>query len=133
MTNDAVTLREYVDTRFDAQDRAVASALAAQEKTVAAALASADRAVSKAELASDKRFEGVNEFRQSLADQARLLMPRLEAEQIVKGLTEKLDALTARLNTRDDQGKGAGNLWGYIVGAVGLVATIAALVGMVTK
>lgn len=43
------------------------------------ALAAADKAVTKAEIATEKRFEGVNEFRSTLADQAARLMPREEA------------------------------------------------------
>src|ERR1700685_214980 len=68
--NTLISLREYVDIRFDAQ-----------EKAVNAALAASDRAVNKAEMASEKRFDAVNEFRAALADSARLLMPRSEAEQ----------------------------------------------------
>ena len=68
--NTLISLREYVDTRFEAQKEAVTAALAA-----------ADRAVNKAELASEKRFDSVNEFRAALNDSARLLMPRAEAEQ----------------------------------------------------
>jgi ABC-type transporter Mla subunit MlaD len=91
--DDKITLREYVDTRFHDQEKAVGTALAAQKEAVAAALAAADRAVAKAETAADKRFESVNEFRATLADSARLLMPRSEVEQIVKGLSEKINSL----------------------------------------
>jgi hypothetical protein len=133
VTDDAISLREYVDTRFSAQEKAVAAALAAAKEAVAAALAAADRAVAKAEASSERRFEGVNEFRASLNDQSRLLMPRSESEQAMRSMTEKIDVLTARVNARDDRGAGAGNLWGYIVGAVGLVAALIAIVVAVGK
>lgn len=113
MNQDSVSLREYVEARFEAQEKAVQSALAAAEK-----------AVIKAETASEKRFESVNEFRNTLSDQARLLMPRAETEQALKGLADKIDVVTGRLNQRDDRGKGMGEIWGYIVGAVGVLALL---------
>ena len=122
-----ISLREYVDVRFLAQEKAVTTALASQEKAVTAALAAADRAVSKAETASEKRFEGVNEFRASLNDQSRLLMPRAEAEQRAASMAEKIDVLTARVNARDDRGIGRTDVAGWIVGAVGLVGGLIAI------
>lgn len=123
---DSVSLREYVDQRFAALDTAVAAALAAQEKAVTAALAAADRAVAKAEGASERRFESINEFRGALSDSARLLMPRAEAEQMSRALTEKIDELTKRVNSRDDQGRGLHQGWLILVA---VIAVIAAIVG----
>lgn len=128
-----VSWRNYVDSRFETQDRAVAAALAAQEKAVAAALAAADRAVAKAEMAAEKRFEAVNEFRAALADNFRTLMPRSESEQAIRALTEKLDTLTARVNARDDRGRGMGALWGVAAGAIGLLIAIISIVFAVTR
>src|SRR6185369_5329462 len=62
--------------RFEAQQKSIHDLLMAAEKAVAIAMASADRAVLKAEAAAEKRFEGVNEFRATLSDQAVRLMPR---------------------------------------------------------
>jgi hypothetical protein len=124
---DDIRLREYVDVRFEAQEKAVAAALAAQEKAVAAALAAADRAVAKAEVAAEKRFEGVNEFRATLSDQARTLMPRSESEQAIKTLTEKLDILTARVNARDERGVGMGQGWALLIAAAGFISAVIAI------
>src|ERR1700679_3792438 len=98
--NTLISLREYVDIRFDAQ-----------EKAVGAALAAADRAVGKAELASEKRFESMNEFRGALADSARLLMPRAESEQVTKVLATKVELLETRVNAREDRGAGEDHSW----------------------
>lgn len=130
MGKDNVSLREYVDQRFSAQDKAVAAALAAQEKAVTAALAAADRAVAKAEGASERRFESINEFRGALSDSARLLMPRAEAEQAVRAMTEKIDELAKRVNARDDQGRGLHQGWVILVG---VIAVIAAVVGVLSN
>lgn len=126
-SEDSVSLREYVDGRFDAHDRAVAAALAAQEKAVTAALAAADRAVAKAEAAYERRFESMNEFRGALSDSARLLMPRLESEQLHRATQDKLGELIARMNARDDRGRGLGQGWAILVAAVSFIATVVGL------
>lgn len=120
-TSNSLTLREYVDARFDSQ-----------EKAVNAALAAAQKAVDKAEVASEKRFEAVNEFRAALGDQARLLMPRIEAEQAFKAMAEKIDVLTTRINARDDRGAGLNQGWVILLGIAALVGTVSAIVFAIT-
>jgi hypothetical protein len=117
-----LTLREYVDVRFDAQ-----------EKAVSAALAAAKEAVTKAESASEKRFESINEFRGTLSDQARTLMPRAEAEGQFKVLNEKLDALSARLSARENQSQGLASGWAYVVGIVGILSGLGMVVMQAVK
>lgn len=117
-----ISLREYVDIRFDAQ-----------EKAVNAALAASDRAVNKAEMASEKRFDSVNEFRAALADSARLLMPRAESEQAVKVLADKLSTIESRLNSRDDRGTGESQGWVKIALAITMLADIALILAYLTK
>ena len=65
-TDDVRTLQVQVD----ALDRLLTAQLKAQDEKVQLALASAEKAITKAETATEKRFEGVNEFRQALSDQA---------------------------------------------------------------
>ncbi len=120
---------------FTAQKEAVTIAFLSQKEAVTAALAAADRAVIKAELASEKRFESVNEFRSTLADQQRTLMPRAEAEAIVKGLDSKLDSMSKVL-TEKIEGlaraqvsnaalrEGAKDGWQYAVAVIGLLFTV---------
>jgi len=128
-----VSWRNYVDSRFETQDKAVAAALAAQEKAVSAALTAADRAVAKAESAAERRFESVNEFRATLTDQARTFMPRAEAEQAARALNEKLDVLTARVNARDERSNTWSAGWGLLVGLVGVAAAIVSVVFALTR
>ena len=77
--------------RFDAQQKALADALAAQEKALGAALGAADRAVTKAEIAAEKRFESVNEFRAVLTTQSAEMATKSELLGQVTGLAEKFD------------------------------------------
>jgi hypothetical protein len=65
---------------------------------VAAALSSAERAVAKADLAVEKRFDGVNEFRQALADQSNSLLPRQEYNAQHGALVERIEQLVLLVN-----------------------------------
>lgn len=111
----------------------------ASQRATDAALAAADRAVQKAEMAAEKRFEGVNEFRNTLADQQRNLIPRSEVDVLMRGMTEKIDmlagALTNKIDAMEKQvehlvSERAGVLggWGYAVGVLGVVVAVASLV-----
>lgn len=128
MNNSEISLRDYVESRFQAMDEKTALALAAVKEQTSLALTAAKEAVTKAEVASEKRFEAVNKFREALDDNARLLMPRLEAEQINRQLTEKIDEIVKRVNARDDRGQGLHQGWLVLVAVIGVVLGIAALV-----
>jgi hypothetical protein len=108
-----VSLRTYVDVRFEAL-----------EKQTSLALAAAEKAVTKAEVANEKRFENVNEFRQSLNDNARLLMPRVEAEKELKVLSDQISNLTGRINSREERGVGMQNGWAYLIAVVAVISSI---------
>ncbi len=121
------TLKEHYDSRFDAQEKAVMAALAAAEK-----------AVIKAETAAERRFESVNEFRGQLTDQAATFMPRLEAEQRIGQLAEKVEGLIkanaatfTSMGTRLDlaQGRSSGLAagWGFLVAGIGALVGLALL------
>jgi hypothetical protein len=115
--------RRY-EQRFIAQQEAIQAALLAQKEAVNAALTAADRALSKAELASEKRFEGVNEFRAALSDQARELMPRGEAQTLISSLSAKVNDLTDRFNRSEGKGTGKDQSWAVVI------AVISALLGI---
>ena len=147
------------EQRFDASQKAlelglsnarqaVDTAMTAQEKAIGAALAAQERAVLKAELATEKRFEGVNEFRGALDLQQRTLIPRSEVDVLVRGLEEKISQLTktsdqqqnaivaavaqsnAAFASMNAERRGVRGGWGYAVGAVGFVLSIGALIAM---
>lgn len=91
-------------------------------------------AVMKAELATEKRFEGVNEFRAQLADQARELMPRSETEALLRVLSEKVASLADAAHQSAGSRRGADQVVGYVFGAVGLlVGVVAAVIAVATR
>lgn len=99
----------------------------AQSSAIAAALLAAEKAVSKAESASERRFEAVNEFRQTLSDQAATFMVRAEFEAFRESYAERLTGLMARIDKAEGRSSGAGALWGYLAGAIGVLVAIVGL------
>lgn len=135
--------RRY-EERFIAQEKAIDAALVAQEKAVQAALISAKEAVLKQERDSEKRFDAVNEFRQTLSDQAATFIARTEAVQRDEQNAEKIATLEKRMNdsftqvnSRLDLGAGRSigmnAIWGYIIGGVGLTASIITIAIVLNK
>src|SRR5678810_673441 len=111
------------EERFSASQKALELGLAGQKSEISAALAAADRAVMKAEVATEKRFESVNEFRGTLDQQQRTLIPRSEVEVLMRGVEEKirtnakaLDEMKATINGLQSERAGIRGGYGYAVG-----------------
>ncbi len=133
------------EQRFTSEHEWMATSLKAQNDAVVLAMEAASKAVIKAEAASEKRFDAVNEFRATLADQQRTLMPRSEAEVRLNSMAEKMDSLAKSLTIRLDAivadvieiratRKGFGEGWGVVVGALSLiVAAIAVAISFAFK
>lgn len=117
---DFSTLKQYIDSQFHAADQRYEQRFSDSGTAVNAALMAAEKAVTKAEAASEKRFESVNEFRATLADQQRTFIPRAEAEMRMGVLENQLQILTANSVERRGQATGMQNLWAYIVAAIGI-------------
>jgi hypothetical protein len=90
-----------LDRLTDAKFTTLRTLIDSQSDKVALALNSSDKAVLKAETATEKRFEGVNEFRQQLADQAGTFIPRKEAEQRMETLLERMETLRHSVSSDD--------------------------------
>lgn len=128
-----------VNTALVASEKAVQAAFVAQEKAVTAALIAQKEAVIKAENSAEKRFESVNEFRKTLADQTATFIPRAEAIQradnnaekianIDKRMTDSLAQIHSRLDLTAGKSTGMEAVWGWIIGAIGLAATIISII-----
>jgi hypothetical protein len=92
------TLRSHIEKQFDLRDRAIDAAL----------------------VAAEKRLDGMNEFRQTLSDQAATFMPRREAEQRLATLERAVAASAGRSSGLDAS-------WGYIIGGLGIFVAVAAI------
>jgi hypothetical protein len=113
--------------RFSDQQIAVDAAFAAQKEAIAAALAAQEKAVTKAELAAERRFEGVNEFRGQLSDQAATFMSRAEALLQMQTNADKIDALGSRMDRTEGRSTGLNAGWVILVTAVATLGVIVTL------
>lgn len=95
-----------------------------QKDAIGAALQAAATAVNKAELAAEKRFDGVNEFRATLADQQRTLIPRAEAEVRISALERQISELMTSLRELRSVDIGKHDGWGWALGIISLVAAV---------
>jgi hypothetical protein len=105
-----VTWKEYVDTRFDAQDKAVGAALASAERAVTAALAARELATTKAEEAQEKRNETFNEFRTLSNDRDK----NFASTEKVDGIVERLSKLENQNSANDGKSQGITNSFGNL-------------------
>jgi len=132
------TLKEHFDVqlrdlelrqqqRFEAQTKAIDAALAAADRAVQNAMTASEEAIIKAEVAIERRFEGVNEFRQTLSDQAHEFMTRAEGMTIIDRNTKDIQEVKDRLNTMQGRGSGLDAGWAKLVGVVGLISTLLAI------
>ena len=98
--------------------------LKSNEKKIKQKFKSLQRAVGKAETASDKRFESVNEFRNTLADQSRTFIPRIEAESRFNSLERQIIDLKTELEKVKNIKAGSQVVWAYVIAAVSLMVAI---------
>lgn len=122
------SLAQHMLTLISEHDKRYEERHQAQKELVALALVSAKEAVTKAETASDRRFEGVNEFRATLADQQRTLMPRQEVELLIKNMSSRLDSIDDTVQKSQAGRSGAYGGWLAAVGVVGFVIMVAVFV-----
>jgi hypothetical protein len=125
----SITLREYYEARLSSLERiidehdkryaelraddkrALDAALAAAEKAVAAAATASEKAILKSEEAQRGVNERGNEFRGSLDDYTKTMMPRAESLALFKSMEDKIARVEISLtNTIDSLKKDIGTL-----------------------
>jgi hypothetical protein len=94
---------------MDERDRRYMDRFTAMDEKTSLALTSSKEAVQKAEIATEKRFDSVNEFRGQLKDQAFTLLPRIEAEGRFGAQDDKLSSMAKDIiSLRESRSEGAG-------------------------
>lgn len=103
-------------------------------ESIGNAIASADKAVSKAEAATERRFESVNEFRNTLKDQAATFITRNDYDSRNQAVADKIAALETRLNAHDSLTKGRSQgisaIGAIVLGALAGLASAATMSAM---
>lgn len=90
---EGISLKEYVNDKIDNLEKSIDTRFESVIQSTKSALNAADKATTKAEDASDKRFESVNEFRQTLSDQATKFVVRGEFTLIVDRMEKDIKNL----------------------------------------
>lgn len=135
---EGISLKEYINDRIIGLEKSIDTRFESVTTNIGAALAAADKATGKAEGASEKRFDAVNEFRSTLSDQQRTLMPRAEFEVLHKSLVDtvsvlqktlndKIDALNLTTISRQSRDTGQREGWGQIALIAGIISTLVVL------
>jgi len=110
------SLKEYFDVVIDKLDEKIEQRFA-----------SVKEAVTKAEAATERRFEGVNEFRNTLSDQQRTFLPRKEYEATMSSIDSKINEVGKKVDKLDSMKAGGKDVWVYIVAVASLIFGIASI------
>lgn len=113
-----------VAQRMDMERSRLEVQVEASREALTVALRAVSDATTKADLATEKRFESVNEFRDQLKDQAGTFIPRIETEQRLTQLSTRLDELRSNDTQRSARSAGSTALFGWVIGGIGALATI---------
>ena len=127
------TLKAHLDAILHDRDERYAERFSSQEKSVDTALAAAEKAVTKAETATEKRFDGVNEFRQTLSDQAREFMPRKEMEGIIGTMMSRLVAVERFASAGAGKDQGSDVMFARSVSTAAVLVAIASMIALALK
>ena len=87
------TLKEHLEALMVSQHSGMSNSLKDFERRMDERFSSQLAAIVKAETATEKRLEGMNEFRAQLDDVIATLLPKTEYEVRHKGLVDRTDAL----------------------------------------
>lgn len=135
-----VSLREINDERDrlykerdDSRRTAVDAALTAVKEQTKASFEASEKAIVKAEDAQKSYNQSHNDLARKMDDQGKGTMPRSETESRFRSLEEKINEVKSAISTGGGRSAGLNQMWGYIVGALGLLLTILMLFDRFSK
>ena len=116
-----------LDRLTDARITTLRTLIDSQAESVTLALASADKAVTKAERATERRFDSVNEFRETLSDQTKSFISRAEFEALRDVSSTRITDLSSRLDRTEGKAVGLNAGWIYLLGGLAAACALASL------
>jgi hypothetical protein len=105
---------------MDERDKRYEERFTAMNEKTQSAIAASEKAVTKAEVSTEKRFDSVNEFRKTLADQATEFLTRREYSSTHQALVDKI----GDLRESRSEGIGRGATWGTVLVIAGIAAGV---------
>jgi hypothetical protein len=119
---------EALDRLTEARFVMLRTVMDSHAERAALALAAADKAISKGDIATEKRFESVNEFRQTLSDQTKTFISRVEFEALRDTHAARIADLSSRLDKTEGKTVGLNAGWVYLIGALSAAGTMVSIV-----
>ena len=127
--------KEYFDSKFIAQKDMSDAILRERDAKLVDKFESLATAINKAETATEKRFEGVNEFRATLSDQQKTFLAAAEYKSAHQNLVDLVNAsakttadtiLTQkeRIDKIENMKTGGQSTWMMIVGIVAFISAL---------
>jgi hypothetical protein len=117
-----------LETLIDAKLTTLRTIIELQAEKSVTALAASDKAILKAEIAVEKRFESVNEFRQTLLDQTNTFITKVEFESLRETSGTRLLDLSSRLDKIEGRSVGLNAGWVYLLGILAAVGTVISVI-----
>lgn len=111
------TVKTYLESKIDDADKRYEQRFRDQTQ-----------ALTKQDAATEKRFEGVNEFRNQLRDQNVTFMARTEALSRIDANAAKIDQLSKQISDREATSAGSTQTWGLLAAGLLLFCTV---IGMI--
>jgi hypothetical protein len=112
-----VTLRDYMDRRFDDQQDAVKTALTASTE-----------AINNVKEDNQKWRDAMNEWRSTMKDREEIFMPRAESEKVMGILESRTDKLEESNDKQVGLSSGVTKSWSVIVTVIGMAITLIGLI-----
>ena len=129
------TLEQYLSSKIDGIEKNLTTRLNGVEKSVETALASADKAVSKSDQATERRFESVNEFRQTLQDQTSTFLPRAEYQAQRKAAEDATASNSERISriesTAVGKSEGIGTIGIIVIGISVILSSLTSVASLI--
>jgi hypothetical protein len=117
-----------VERLIDAKMTTLRTIIDLQAEKSVTLLASSDKAISKAEVATEKRFESVNEFRQTLSDQTKSFISKVEFEALRDTTGAQIAGMSSRLDKIEGKAVGFNAGWIYLLGGLSAVGTVGSVI-----
>ena len=127
--------KEYFDSKFIAQKDMSDAILRERDAKLVDKFESLATAINKAETATEKRFEGVNEFRNTLSDQQKTFLTSNEYKSAHQNLLDLVNTSTKttsdtiltqkeRIDKIENIKQGGQSTWMMIVGIVAFISAL---------
>lgn len=131
--NGQVSVRDHLEVLIRDLETRLLIEINCQKESVKQSLIFSERAIEKAEVATQSKFNSVNEFRGMVDDVVRTMMPRGEYSSIHEALVQRMDDLVKRvdgisisINEKMASGQGFQKSWAMIAAAVSMIGMLIA-------